>query len=518
MRLYFEEAVGGSWKIAQVSVNGGDTVAVPTPFPNPGVLDISPNGSDLLFVSFAGSETVYPLWDFPLLGGAPRRITNVLVTDATWYPDGQRITYSVGPDLYSARPDGSESHRIAHLPNGVVAYPRWSPNGRILRFTVYDSTNFSMSLWEVSTDGNLRPLLPGWNNPPAECCGNWTRDGKYFVFESTLSGKTDIWVMRDSTDGLLRRSREPVQLTLGSINYWAPVPSKDGKKVFVLGTLQRGELSRFDNRSGHFVPYLGGISAEDASFSKDGQWVAYVKYPEGVLWRSQIDGRGRQQLSFPPLQTAHPRWAPDGKRITFQGRLPGKPQKIYLIPAEGGIPELLLSGESQESDPDWSPDGSSVVFGGLSAQLSGTTASNAVRRIDLKRQQVATLPGSEGMYRPRWSSDGKNIVAQTLDSQKLMLFSVGTQKWTELATMGVGYANWSADGKHVYFDNPFGSDPAFYRVRISDRKLERIVSLKDIRRASFALQPWSGLAPDDSPLLLQDAGSQEIYALDVQLP
>jgi hypothetical protein len=52
MRLYFEEAVGGSWKIAQVSVNGGDTVAVPTPFPNPGVLDISPNGSDLLFVSF----------------------------------------------------------------------------------------------------------------------------------------------------------------------------------------------------------------------------------------------------------------------------------------------------------------------------------------------------------------------------------------------------------------------------------------------------------------------------------
>jgi len=29
---------------------------------------------------------------------------------------------------------------------------------------------------------------------------------------------------------------------------------------------------------------------------------------------------------------------------------------------------------------------------------------------------------------------------------------------------------------------------------------------------------WSGLAPDDSPLVLRDASTQEIYALDFQLP
>jgi hypothetical protein len=29
---------------------------------------------------------------------------------------------------------------------------------------------------------------------------------------------------------------------------------------------------------------------------------------------------------------------------------------------------------------------------------------------------------------------------------------------------------------------------------------------------------WTGLTPDDSPLVVRDVGSQEIYALDVQFP
>jgi len=64
----------------------------------------------------------------------------------------------------------------------------------------------------------------------------------------------------------------------------------------------------------------------------------------------------------------------------------------------------------------------------------------------------------------------------------------------------------------------FGSDPALYRVRITDHKLERIVGLKGIRLTIGFAGTWCGLAPDDSSLLLRDVGSQEIYALDLQLP
>jgi len=71
-------------------------------------------------------------------------------------------------------------------------------------------------------------------------------------------------------------------------------------------------LTRYDLKSGRFESYLGGISAEYVSFSKDGQWVAYVAYPEGTLWRSKMDGSERLQLTYAP-QALMPRWSPDGK-------------------------------------------------------------------------------------------------------------------------------------------------------------------------------------------------------------
>lgn len=96
-----------------------------------------------------------------------------------------------------------------------------------------------------------------------------------------------------------------------------------------------------------------------------------------------------------------------------------------------------------------------------------------------------------------------------------MLFDFKTQKWTELAGITSAYPNWSRDGNYIYF-HTFGNDPAIYRVRISDHKLEKIVSLKGLRLTIGDFGTWCGLAPDDSPLVLRDVGSQEIYALDLQ--
>jgi hypothetical protein len=105
----------------------------------------------------------------------------------------------------------------------------------------------------------------------------------------------------------------------------------------------------------------------------------------------------------------------------------------------------------------------------------------------------------------------------TGDSRELRLFDFKTQQWVELANMTAAYTNWSRDGSYVYFHS-FGSDPALYRVRITDHKLERIVGLKGVRLTIGFAGTWCGLAPDDSSLLLRDVGSQEIYALDLQLP
>jgi hypothetical protein len=48
--------------------------------------------------------------------------------------------------------------------------------------------------------------------------------------------------------------------------------------------------------------------------------------------------------------------------------------------------------------------------------------------------------------------------------------------------------------------------------------VERVATFKTIRRFFFTWGPWTGLAPDGSPLVVRDISNQEIYALDLQLP
>jgi Tol biopolymer transport system component len=76
------------------------------------------------------------------------------------------------------------------------------------------------------------------------------------------------------------------------------------------------------------------------------------------------------------------------------------------------------------------------------------------------------------------------------------------------------YKDWSRDGKYVYFNVHLDKEPAIYRVRISDHKVERVLDLKELSPAN----QWFGLAPDDSILVARDISSQSIYSMDVELP
>ena len=297
-RLYFLEIAGGeAITLAEVSTSGGETALVPTPFPNVGLWDVAPDHSHLLISSFPGLELESPLWILPLPAGTPRRLGDAVGHGASWSLDQQHIAYARGTDLYVAKSDGADARKLATVP-GVLSWPRWSPNGKSVRFTVADPSGTS-SIWEVGADGNnLHRMLDGWNKPAAECCGNWTADGNYYIFQSARNGAANIWIFKERAGRLRKRVGEPVVLTAGPINYLAPVPSLDEKKIFVIGHQPRGELTRYDLKTGQFVPYLSGISARGVSFSSDGKWVAYVTYPEETLWRMRTDGSERLQLTF----------------------------------------------------------------------------------------------------------------------------------------------------------------------------------------------------------------------------
>jgi len=518
-RLYFLDSKLGP---AQTSASGGEVVPIPTSM-SLGDLgwrylyDISPDGSELLFPTFLNEVTPEaPLWTLSVLGGAPRRLGNLEAHGAAWSPDGKTIVFSKGNEILLARSDGSEPRRLLTTP-GTAEDLRWSPDGTTLRFTLNDPQTNGRALWQATADGShLHPLLPGWNNPPNECCGHWTPDGRYFVFAAVREGTSSVWALRENA-GLFRPTHlPPVQLTIGPMNIGQPVPGRDGKRLFVQGWHPRAELVRYDAKSGQYSPYLQGISAIGLDFSRDGAWVAYNEFSGDTVWRSKVDGTQKLQLTFPPMQAYLPRWSPDGKQIAFFGHPPGEPAHLYVIPANGGLPELIYRSETNLADPNWSPDGQSLVFGGNALSNQGS----AIYMLDLKARQASKLPGSDGLYSPRWSPDGRYLIAITLDSLHFMLFDFTTRQWTELAKANgfVGYPNWSRDGRYLYFHGILEKGEGYYRMQISDRKLERILRLNGFQAAVGPFGNWSGIAPDESPLFVRDASIQEIYALDWVAP
>ncbi|HXJ91440.1 MAG TPA: protein kinase [Terriglobia bacterium] len=517
-RLYYTEDSGtASWYV-QMAIGGGEPAHMPKPSPSFRLLDVDPHGSNLLAADIA-TYGQGPLWTLPILGGSPHRVGNLVATGAAaWSPDGQRIVYAQLGDLFVAQNDGSGVRKVASVP-GTIMGPAWSPDGRRIRFSAGDEQRLSVTLWEVSAEGaNLHVLYRGWHNPPDECCGKWTSDGRYFVFAS-LGG---IWAQAEPR-GLFRPGpSQPVKLTSGAVlPFSQALPSKDGKCLFAVGVAPRGEVIRYDVRSGQFLPFLSGISAEFVTFSRDGQWIAYVTYPDGVLWRSKADGSERLQLTQSSADTMpyafNPRWSPDGSELVYyvveRGRLP----RLYRVSADGGQrQELLENRDEAKTDPNWSPDGKKICYGGASSAASALPRPH-IHIIDLETAAVTDVPDSNGFFSPRWSPDGRYMAALSLDSSRLALFDLTAQKWYELAKGAFfSFPNWSHDGRYVYYLQGSKS-MSLMRLRIADRKTERVVDLQNLHMTGYYGVSLS-LSPNDEPIMTRDIGRQEIFALDWQAP
>lgn len=514
-RLYFGESSRDRTVISQIASGGGQTALVNTPFVNPVLLDVASETSELLVTELHFGTLDSAFWVLPLPAGAPRRMEST-GHDGTWLPNG-KLMFAKGSDIFLAEHDGSNAQKLLTAA-GPPSQIRLSPDKTRIRFHVFDVSTNAFSLWEAKADGtNLHPLLANWNNTASECCGNWTSDGRYFLFHSTRNGVTNIWALLDQRTFWRKATPNPTQLTTGPLNFGNPVPSRDGKKLFVSGWQPRAEVVRFDVKSGGFVPFLAGSAAAQVQFSRDGKWVAYVTYTDQSLWRSKLDGSESLQLTYPPFQANVPHWSPDGTRIAFSGAKPGQTPRIYVVSAEGGATEQLSFGEN-ELDPTWSKDGNTLAFG--NQPFMGHPESEVIRLLDLKTRRLTELTGSKGLCCPRWSPDGHYIVALPDDNLSLLVFDVSTQKWRRVADkLGtIGYITWSPDSRYIGFDTSLTEDPGFYRIRVADWYIERILSFKDIHRFSDVIGPWSGMAPDGSPVLVRDISTQEIYALDVDFP
>jgi Tol biopolymer transport system component/predicted Ser/Thr protein kinase len=498
LRLYFNESVSDAAALMQVSTEGGGIVPVATSFPDATLYDISSNQTQLL-VGKHTSEPDLELWVVPVPAGSPHRVGDVLGHDACWAPDGAHIVYAHGNDLYFAKTDGTEIRKLATA-SGSPYWIRFSPDGSRLRFTIEGETP---SLWEITNDGKELHRIQSYAKR-----GAWSPDGEYYYFEDER--RSGIWVIPEGKS--IFTSHVPMQLVdMMGLTLGYPVPSIDGKRLFVVAGSETTRLVRYDTKvKRFFVPVVEGISASEVDFSRDGHWITYVDSTKRNLWRSKADGSERLQLTSPPLFASEPRWSPNGKQIIFTD----ESSKIFVVSSDSGALQQLVAGDKDEiaGSATWSPEGDSIVF------VRGPFPRTAIYRMDLRTRGVAKLPDSDGMYSARLSPDGRYISAVRTPGDRLMLYDFKMGTWSELVRGGkLAFNNWSNDGRFLYAEHVTKELlQELERMSMADRKLEHILSLKDA--APSGVVSWISLDANNSPVITSSQISAEIYRLELQVP
>ena len=511
VRIFSSVIENGRTVLSEISVADGDVMrlSVPSEIAAPSLGDLSPDGSKLLLRSHLSPESEQALWVVPVDGGSALRVANILAHDATWMPDGNGILYAAGNELLVTHLKDGSSASIAALP-GRAFWLRWSPDGRLLRFTIIDPIGHTMSLWELPAGSRQpRPVLPAWSNPASDCCGTWTADGKYFVFQSAHDGSDDLWMLQG------KDVSGPTKVTNGPLRFEAPVAARTGHRIFFLGLDTQSALQRYSQQRAEFVPENDFLSqASRVDYSRNRQWVAWTD-PQGQLWRARTDGSQKLQLTPDSMQVFLAHWSPDGQRLALMAREPGKAWQIYTVPIEGGSPQALLNENRNAADPSWSADGKSLVFGRVPDLMGKESGSRAIQLLDLRTSSITPLPGSEGLFSPRWSPDGRYIAAISLDQRNLMLYDLANKSWRLLAQTSVADPVWSADSSAIYIHAFMADTQPIYRVEIPSGRLQQVADLASFRAGEAADYFFVGITPDNVPLVRARSSTGNLYTLNL---
>jgi Tol biopolymer transport system component/DNA-binding winged helix-turn-helix (wHTH) protein len=482
--LYLKDVAGDGAPIRLTSDGEGNRMA-----------DFSPDGKRVVFRSNHNGGGIYQM---PTLGGDVQLVVKEGL-NPKFSPDGQQIAYWTGSESVGAAVPGSGSVWVVPVRGGPPVHiaesltsakrPIWLPGGTIL-FVGYSATTMfdgsRLDWWIASVNGE-RPVKTGlydelvrrgikpsdpaansrfttpvpWIAPP----GCWAaRQGAVVAsLEGINSG--NLWAIRLSPN-TGRIEEAPTRLTTGTANELEASCSPVGALAFTdLKIKQQLWMQPFDLNQAKSKGPLQQITEdsnerENPTLSADGRYMAFASNKSGRpnIWRRDLDTEAETQVAPSALVEQFPVMSPSGRRIAYSV-YDSDQRDLYLVDS-GRSPEKLCDGCRRPTD--WSHDENSLLI--FTEEPHGGSRYQ-IKLFHLPSRQQTTLLSHErySLLYGRFSPDGRWIsftirIRPDLAKVAIAPFhgaaSIPEQAWITIADVGIDdYANWSPDGKTLYFSS-----------------------------------------------------------------
>ena len=185
-----------------------------------------------------------------------------------------------------------------------------------------------------------------------------------------------------------------------------------------------------------------------AALSPDGRTL--IIDLQGSLWTLPASGGPAKRVTDEYLDARQPAWAPDNRRVAFQGYADGV-WHIYVMNADGSGVRAITSGPFDDREPSWSRDGNRIAF---SSDRSGNydvfdldVASGTVR-------QLTNNPAND--YAPAYSPVNATIAFVSEREDRRGVWALDTATATERsiapAAGAVSAPSWNPDGSRVIYN------------------------------------------------------------------
>ena len=329
----------------------------------PGLIEVSPDGQQIAFVTSTDGSNIGSLWIRPLASLAATRVASAEAAwHPVWSPDGRSIAF-VGSTTSSSpglkRVDLAGGQAIT-LSNWAQERPAWSSRGIIL-YTGEDGR-----LYKVAEDGGPSTAVTELDKALGETQHVWPEflpDGRRFIYLARSTDRSKSALYLASVDELSRAHL---------INVVSMVEYVPGYLIHHIdGTIM---ALPFDEVSGRITGQPKPV-VEDVQFNAGNGRAAFSVSPTGVLaYRSGTSvGRVQQYVWFDqsgkrlravgrPGRYTGGSLSRDGRRLVASESTTTGGFDLVMIDLERDISTPFTSTPSDENAPIWTPDNQSVIF------------------------------------------------------------------------------------------------------------------------------------------------------------